>query len=227
MERSTAFQKSAGFTLIEVLVASAILALMALISWRGLDGMAKAQSSLQTRSDAHQTLQVGLSQWRTDLDNMASLPNVPALDWDGRVLRITRQHSQDPQAGLQVVAWSLGNGQWTRWQSAPLTRREAWQQAWTQAQVWGEAAGNPAPNDTHEVLVQALRSWQIYYHRDGAWSNALSSAGSTSTSVTNTLSALSTLPEGIRLVTELADNAPVSGKITLDWVRPTFTVAKQ
>ena len=227
MERSTAFQKSAGFTLIEVLVASAILALMALISWRGLDGMAKAQSSLQTRSDAHQTLQVGLSQWRTDLDNMASLPNVPALDWDGRVLRITRQHSQDPQAGLQVVAWSLGNGHWTRWQSAPLTRREAWQQAWTQAQVWGEAAGNPAPNDTHEVLVQALRSWQIYYHRDGAWSNALSSASSTSTSVTNTLSALSTLPEGIRLVIELAENAPVSGKITLDWVRPTFTVAKQ
>ncbi|NDB45662.1 MAG: prepilin-type N-terminal cleavage/methylation domain-containing protein, partial [Betaproteobacteria bacterium] len=40
MKRSTAFQKSAGFTLIEVLVASAILALMALISWRGLDGMA-------------------------------------------------------------------------------------------------------------------------------------------------------------------------------------------
>ena len=227
MKRSTAFQKSAGFTLIEVLVASAILALMALISWRGLDGMAKAQSSLQTRSDAHQTLQVGLSQWRTDLDNMASLPNVPALDWDGRVLRITRQHSQDPQAGLQVVAWSLGNGQWTRWQSAPLTRREAWLQAWTQAQVWGEAAGNPAPSDTHEVLIQALRSWQIYYHRDGAWSNALSSAGNNSTSVTNTLSALSTLPEGIRLVIELADNAPVSGKITLDWVRPTFTVAKQ
>jgi len=229
MNRSAAFKQSAGFTLIEVLVASAILALMALISWRGLDGMAKAQSSLQIRSDAHQTLQVGLSQWRTDLDNMATLPNVPALDWDGRVLRITRQHAQDPQAGLQVVAWSLGNGQWTRWQSAPLTRREAWQQAWTQAQVWGESAGNPAPADTHEVLVQALRSWQIYYHRDGAWSNPLSSAGgnAAAASVTTAMGALAALPEGVRLVIELADNAPVNGKITLDWVRPTFTVAKQ
>jgi len=122
----------AGFTLIEVLVASAILALMALISWRGLDGMSKAQVALQTRSDANQTWQVGLAQWRTDLDNMVTLQNTPALDWDGRVLRITRQHSQDPQAGMQVVAWTLGNGQWTRWQSAPLTQRDAWAQAWTQ-----------------------------------------------------------------------------------------------
>ena len=225
MKRTAALQKSGGFTLIEVLVASAILALMALISWRGLDGMAKAQLSLQTRSDAHQTLQVGLAQWRTDLDNMASLPNVPALDWDGRVLRITRQHSQDPQAGLQVVAWSLGNGQWTRWQSAPLTRRDAWLLAWTQAQVWGDTAGQPAPSDVHEVVVQALRSWQIYYHRDGAWSNPLSSAANTAG--TNNLSNSASLPEGIRLVIDLAENAQVQGKLTLDWVRPTFTVAKQ
>lgn len=225
MKRAAALQKSGGFTLIEVLVASAILALMALISWRGLDGMAKAQFSLQSRSDAHQTLQVGLSQWRTDLDNMSSLPNVPALDWDGRVLRITRQHSQDPQAGLQVVAWSLGNGQWTRWQSATLTRRDAWLLAWTQAQVWGESAGNPTSSDSHEVLVQALRSWQIYYHRDGAWSNALSSSGASPTGTP--LGASNVLPEGIRLVIELPDNAALSGKVTLDWVRPSFTVAKQ
>ena len=225
MKRADALQKSGGFTLIEVLVASAILALMALISWRGLDGMAKAQFSLQSRSDAHQTLQVGLSQWRTDLDNMSNLPNVPSLDWDGRVLRITRQHSQDPQAGMQVVAWSLGNGQWTRWQSAPLTRRDAWLLAWTQAQVWGESAGNPASSDNHEVLVQALRSWQIYYHRDGAWSNALSSSGANPTGTP--LGANNVLPEGIRLVIELPDNAALSGKVTLDWVRPSFTVAKQ
>jgi general secretion pathway protein J len=152
----------AGFTLIEVLVASTILALMALISWRGLDGMSKAQVALQTRSDANQTWQVGLAQWRTDLDNMVTLQNTPALDWDGRVLRITRQHSQDPQAGMQVVAWAPW--QWavdTRWQSAPLTQRDAWAQAWTQAQVWGESAGNPMPNNANEVLVHAIRSWQF------------------------------------------------------------------
>jgi general secretion pathway protein J len=211
---------SKGFTLIEVLVASAILALMALISWRGIDGMFKTQMALQSRSDATQTLQVGLAQWRTDLDNMVVLQGTPALDWDGRVLRITRQHSQDPQAGVQVVAWTLGKGQWTRWQSEPLTQSEAWTQAWTQAQIWAESAGNLKVNTAREVLIHPVQSWQIYYHRDGAWSNPLSSATLAKSNVQN-------LPEGVRLVLGLADSTQLQGKLTLDWVRPTFTAVKQ
>jgi len=211
---------SKGFTLIEVLVASAILALMALISWRGIDGMFKTQSALQSRSDATQNLQVGLAQWRTDLDNMVVLQGTPALDWDGRVLRITRQHSQDPQAGVQVVAWTLGNGQWTRWQSEPLTQSEAWTLAWAQAQIWAESAGNLNVNTSREVLIHPMQTWQIYYHREGAWSNPLSSATWVKNNDQN-------LPEGVRLVLELAGSSPLQGKLTLDWVRPTFTAVKQ
>ena len=203
----------AGFTLIEVLVASAILALMALISWRGLDGMFKTQSALQKRGDATQTLQMGLAQWRVDLDNIMILQGTPALDWDGRVLRITRQHSQDPKAGVQVVAWTLGNGQWTRWQSEPLMQNDEWTQAWRQAQTWALTAGNVSGNTAQEVLIHPVRAWQIYYHRDGAWSNPLSSAVN--------------LPEGVRLVLELTDTPEFQGKLTLDWVRPTFTAVKQ
>jgi len=218
---------SAGFTLIEVLVASAILSLMALLSWRGLDGMSRAQTALQERSNAAQTLQVGLAQWRTDLDSMVVLPNTPALDWDGRVLRITRQHLQDPQAGVQVVAWTLANGQWTRWQSAPLTQADAWAQAWKNAQVWSESAGRLNTNTSSEVLIHPVRDWQIYFHRDGAWSNALSSEGSRSDLGKKPIGASATLPEGIRLVIDLANDNSLQGKLSLDWVRPTFTVVKQ
>ena len=211
---------SKGFTLIEVLVASAILALMALISWRGIDGMFKTQTALQSRSDATQNLQVGLAQWRTDLDNMLVLQGTPALDWDGRVLRITRQQSQDPQAGVQVVAWTLGNGQWTRWQSEPLTQSEAWTRAWAQAQIWAQSAGSLKVNTASEVLIHPVQTWQIYYHREGAWSNPLSSATQVKNNVQN-------LPEGVRLVLELADSSALQGKLTLDWVRPSFTAVKQ
>jgi general secretion pathway protein J len=201
-------------------VASAILALMALISWRGIDGMFKTQTALQSRSDATQNLQVGLAQWRTDLDNMLVLQGTPALDWDGRVLRITRQQSQDPQAGVQVVAWTLGNGQWTRWQSEPLTQSEAWTRSWAQAQIWAQSAGSLKVNTASEVLIHPVQTWQIYYHREGAWSNPLSSATQVKNNVQN-------LPEGVRLVLELADTSPLQGKLTLDWVRPTFTAVKQ
>jgi len=218
---------SAGFTLIEVLVASAILSLMALLSWRGLDGMSRAQTALQERSNAAQTLQVGLAQWRTDLDSMMVLPNTPALDWDGRVLRITRQHLQDPQAGIQVVAWTLANGQWTRWQSAPLTQADAWAQAWKNAQIWSESAGRLNTNTSSEVLIHPVRDWQIYFHRDGAWSNALSSEGSRSDLGKKPIGASAMLPEGIRLVIDLANDNSLQGKLSLDWVRPTFTVVKQ
>jgi len=218
---------SAGFTLIEVLVASAILSLMALLSWRGLDGMSRAQTALQERSNAAQTLQVGLAQWRTDLDSMMVLPNTPALDWDGRVLRITRQHLQDPQAGVQVVAWTLANGQWTRWQSAPLTQADAWAQAWKNAQIWSESAGRLNTNTSSEVLIHPVRDWQIYFHRDGAWSNALSSEGSRSDLGKKPIGASAMLPEGIRLVIDLANDNSLQGKLSLDWVRPTFTVVKQ
>lgn len=211
---------SKGFTLIEVLVASAILALMALISWRGIDGMFRTQTALQTRSDATHTLQIGLAQWRTDLDNMVVLQGTPALDWDGRVLRITRQHSQDARSGVQVVAWTLGKGQWTRWQSEPLTLSDGWEEAWKQAQIWAESAGNLSANTSHEVLIHPLRTWQIYYHRDGAWSNPLSSAVTAKSNLQN-------LPEGVRLVLELQETPDIQGKLTLDWVRPTFTAVKQ
>jgi hypothetical protein len=35
------------------------------------------------------------------------------------------------------------------------------------------------------------------------------------------------LPEGVRLVLDLTDDVQIQGKVTLDWVRPTFTAVKQ
>ena len=74
-----------GFTLIEVLVALVGLALMAGLSWRGLDSMMRTRDASQQRVDEVAVLQTALAQWRTDLDAVVSLAGTPALDWDGRV----------------------------------------------------------------------------------------------------------------------------------------------
>ncbi len=50
-----------GFTLVEVLVAIGVMALLALMSWRGLDAMLRTQTQLQQRADRIRTLQAGLA----------------------------------------------------------------------------------------------------------------------------------------------------------------------
>lgn len=220
-------RKSLGFTLVEMLVAIAIMALMAVLSWRGLDGMSRAQQQLQSRADDALTLQVGLAQWRTDLDAMVRLQGTPALDWDGRVLRITRQHPQSELASVQVVAWTLRSdganpGHWVRWQSAALNQRASWTEAWRRAQTWGQTSS--AEDRLNEVDVRALAQWQLFFHRGGAWSNPLSSEGTPQTAASGTgNTALGTPPDGIRLVLDLPAGQSLSGKLTLDWVNPTLT----
>ena len=46
-----------GFTLVELLVALGVMALMAILGWRGLDGLSRAQTAAQARSDEVLTVQ--------------------------------------------------------------------------------------------------------------------------------------------------------------------------
>ena len=49
-----------GFTLIELLVALSLVAVIAVLSWRGIDAMARAQKSTQQDTDEVLALQAGL-----------------------------------------------------------------------------------------------------------------------------------------------------------------------
>jgi len=208
-----------GFTLIELLVAISILALMADLSWRGLDGMTRAQTRMRQHSDDVLALQAGLAQWGTDLDALAQLPDTSSLDWDGRALRIVRRHAVTPGEGLLVVAWTrrptAGSGQWLRWQSPPLKTRGELQLAWQKAALWAQT---PSDEDRQrEVSILPLDQWQIFYYRGDAWSNPLSSAGATGD---GKVAIAPAVPDGVRLVMTLAPGQAIQGTLTRDWVRP-------
>ncbi len=219
--------KARGFTLIELLVAIAMMALLAIMSWRGLDGMVRARAQTEARADQVLTLQVGLSQWAADLDGMVQTPQLNAIDWNGRVLRLTRRSTTNPSDGLLVAAWSRrvvdGRGQWLRWQSQPLTSRGQLQEAWQQAALWAQNPGDAERQ--REVTVVPLDEWQIFYFRGDAWSNPLSSDASAGPTPA-TAGSSGTLPDGVRLVLTLPPGQALAGKLTRDWVRPTVSGGK-
>ncbi|WP_076998343.1 type II secretion system protein J [Variovorax sp. KK3] len=214
-----------GFTLIELMVAIAVMALLALVSWRGLDGMARAQSQNRERGDAVLTLQSTLSQWTADLDAITVLSQTRALDWDGRVLRLTRRSTDTAQPAIYVVAYTqradaTGISRWYRWQSPALTTRPQWQQAWDGATAWAQdGGGSNSGNGLRgtELGLVPVDNWQLLYFRNDVWGPAVSAEALTTSTQ---------LPDGVRLVLSLSPGPALAGLLTRDWVRPTAAVAK-
>lgn len=238
-----------GFTLVELLVAIFAMAVLAVMSWRGLDSMTRAQAQTEERSDEVLTLQVGLAQWGADLDAMAVLPAITPIDWNGRVVRMVRYSSAGPAAGIVVAAWSRrvvdGTGTWLRWQSPEATTREQLDQAWLQADVWAQNAGEEERR--REVVVVPMQEWQVFFFRGGAWTNPMSSAvttlaapppppppaaaasaaggaGRAGAQVPPPTAA--PMPDGVRLVLTLPPGQAISGTLSRDWVRPTLGGAR-
>jgi general secretion pathway protein J len=222
-----------GFTLVELLVALFVMSLVAVLAWRGLDGMTRTQAATQERADRVLALQVGLAQWSTDLDAVVQVPDRSALDWNGRVLRMTRRAPPGAPAGLVVAAWTLrvvgGQPTWLRWQSVPLASRGELEQAWQRADTWSQTPGDA--ERAVEVAVTPLVQWQVFFHRGGAWTNPLSSDEPTSGTGTTSPAATgrtgqarsdgsNVLPDGVRAVLTLPAEHPLGGTLTLDWASP-------
>ncbi|WP_343292239.1 prepilin-type N-terminal cleavage/methylation domain-containing protein [Vandammella animalimorsus] len=169
-----------GFTLIEVLVAVALMAVLAGLSWRGIDGLLRAQAHAERSAQQQALLQTALAQWQRDLDQLVQVPALTTLDWDGKVLRLTRAstrvHEGEPPS-LRVVAWAEqqidGQSHWLRWQSQPISQRRQWLAAWNAAQLWAQGQGQSQYGQAVRLLP--LVRWQIFYALEGRWSNPLSS----------------------------------------------------
>lgn len=223
-----------GFTLVELLVALSVMALLALLSWQGVDSMTRTQSQITQRQEAHGVLRSSLAQWKTDLDAAVSkAPNLPSqagpMDWNGLVFRVVRHAPPGAAPGWRVVAWARmevgGVAHWARWQSAPLIDQAGLQQAWQQAERWAQNPGN----DPQALPLLPAEQMQLFYARDGAWVNPLSSGNTNAPSTLNTsnpASPASTAPEGVRLILNLPSDVQGGGRIISDWAQPTLSGRK-
>lgn len=213
-----------GFTLVEVLVAMFIMAILAAMAWQGVDGIVNTRTASQAKLEQMLRLNTVLAQFQQDLEatqDTTALPQ-PLPSFDGLSMRMARRTPQ----GLQLVVWSLRGGTWLRWAGPSVTTVRALQDQWmTSQQFIGNEPGQLR-------TVTGITEWQAYCYRGNAWSNCQSSAGTvaggtpgggtspgagTGTGTPNPPNPTPVDPlKAVRVVLSFADGSGFSGSLTRD-----------
>jgi general secretion pathway protein J len=204
-----------GFTLIEVMVALLILAVMSAMAWKGMDSIMRSREIAEASVRRTLRLQSVMKQWQADIGNVVDVQVVPALQFDGATLRMTRRTS----GGVQVVAWSLRSGHWVRWAGDPVDKVGLLEEQWRKVQqLNGREPGTLA-------ALKGVEQWQVYVNRGGAWTGAQNSAGVVANGgkpspqgVAGAFAsqAQEALPRGVRCQLTLSSEGGYAGRITRD-----------
>lgn len=154
-----------GFTLVEVLVALLIMAVMAAMGWQGVSGMVRARDIGAAASERTLRLSAVIGQWESDIAAVYDNPVVPGIAFDGAALRLVRRNGD----GVQVVVWALREGRWQRWPGPVVQRGSSLRESWMQSQQLH--GGEPG----QLTVLDGVTEWQVYFWRGQGWSNAQSS----------------------------------------------------
>jgi type II secretion system protein I/type II secretion system protein J len=111
-----------GFTLIELLVAITILAMVAVLGWRGLDGIIRSRGALTAQMEQTRGMQLAFAQMQSDCENLATpalLRNRDLLQADdNRITMVRMVLAENQPSRLQVVSYRVRDGVLTRRESA-------------------------------------------------------------------------------------------------------------
>lgn len=175
-----------GFTLIELLVAISILAIVAVLGWRGLDGIIRSRQALTGQMEQTRGMQLAFAQMQSDCENLAPdellRGRANLLAETDRLTLVRTVLTENEPSRLQVVSYRLRDGVLSRRESRAtrdLIQLDA---------LWEAARGDldPAPLVALQTGLDGmtLRIWQA----NGWRSTTTGAAQQTSTQSSSSLS---------------------------------------
>jgi general secretion pathway protein J len=212
--------KKRGFTLVELLVAISVLAMIAVLGWRGLDSIGRARVALNADLGQTRGLQLAFAQMQSDASHIAKAESIGGrvtLDVQpGRLTLIRDVFADNQPSRVQVVGYRLTDGLLTRRESIATRDLTALDSSWTSVLADTDTEAAQPVVLQSGVSQMAMRTWVD----DGAgWRTGTNAAGPATqgspSGLTGTTAARQTRTNGLEVTLSLQDRPASLVKIFL------------
>jgi general secretion pathway protein J len=150
-----------GFTLIELLVAISVLAIVAVLGWRGLDGIVRARVALNNDLEQTRGMQLAFAQLQSDSAHVAAPDDIagraPLLAEQGRITMVRTVFAENQPSRVQVVAYRVVEGVLVRRETMATRDLKELDNLW-QAAV-NDSDNSQAVRLQSDVDAMTIRTW--------------------------------------------------------------------
>ncbi|MFP5390408.1 MAG: type II secretion system protein J [Gammaproteobacteria bacterium] len=164
--RRPAVRRQRAFTLIELLVAVSILAIVAVLGWRGLDGIVRARVALTEQLEATRGMQLAFAQMQSDCEAVVRPDAVQSRPYllasNDRMTLVRNVFVENEASRLQVVAYRVVNGVLTRRES--LGTRDL-----AQLDIIWMAMISDTDSNPQVALQSGVNGMQVQTWENGGW----------------------------------------------------------